>query len=115
MTLKSFETRIPKLINRLGRDILIRSFVNTGSDFDPVLTPTDTPAIGAFFDYDASETDGTTIQKDDVLILVGAPDVVTKQDKIVDAAKPSQELNIISVESVGPGDKNFYYRIQARG
>jgi len=109
--LNGFNTKIPSLISRLGRSVLVRTYANTGTSYDPTLTPTDAPATAAVFDYEASELFGSVIQREDKLILISSLSVVAKTDKIVDGGT---EYTIVNLEKVGPGDETFYYRIQGR-
>lgn len=109
--LSGYRTKAVSLINRLGRSVLIRTYTQGGTSYDPTLTPTDTPAVAAVFNFKSEEIDGTVIKRDDKLFLIGAISTVTQKDKIVDDSK---EYTIISLEKIGPGDEEFYYRVQGR-
>lgn len=107
-----YKRHVKSLIRRLGRDVTLRQYTLSGSDFDPTRTATDTTVTAAVFDYQANEAfEGSIIQRDDKLFLVASNTVVTKQDKIVEGSK---EYHLVDVESIGPGDDVFYYAIQAR-
>ena len=109
--LNGFATKLISIIDRLGTDMVLRSYTLSGTSFDPTRTPSDTTVRAVTFDYSNEERFDSTIQKDDRLFLVAANTPVTKQDKIVDGSK---EYHIISIENIGPGDEVFHYRIQAR-
>lgn len=109
--LNGFKRNIESLITRLGRPATLRKYTNSGTAYNPVRTPIDSNIIVAVFDYEAKDTFGSTIQKDDKLILVASSYAVTKQDKIVDEGK---EYNVVEVETVAPGSVKLYYRVQGR-
>jgi hypothetical protein len=109
--LASFSGNIASLVSRLGRPVTIRTFVNSGPDFDPTRTPTDTPATAAVFDFEASEVDGSIIQANDKELVFSSTVPVTKQATIIDG---SIEYVLINVEEVGPGGDVLMYVAQGR-
>lgn len=111
MALEGFADQTKALIAAVGKTITIRDYVKSGLNYDPTLTPSDTSATGAQFDYTAAETDGSIIKAGDVLYLISTTFTVTEDSKIVDG---SDEYTIVRLEKVGPGDESFYYRAQCR-
>jgi hypothetical protein len=109
--LASFVTRIAALIDREGRPVTVRAFVNSGSNFDPTRTPTDTPATAAVFDFEASEVDGSIIQANDKDINLSSTVPVDLQSVIIDNGI---EYTLINVEEVGPGGDVLMYIAQGR-
>lgn len=106
-----FGQNIASIIERLGRDITVRNNTKSGPDYDPVLTPVDTPNVkAAVFDYDASEVDGTTIQRNDKEFLIASTSTILKTSKLVDG----DTYQIISLEEVQPGSELLLYIAQGR-
>ena len=107
-----FGQNIESLVNRIGRDIIVRNFTKTGPNYAPVLTPVDTPNVkAAVFDYDANEIDGSTIQRDDKEFVIASSATILKTSKLVDGDKQYQ---IISLEEVQPGSELLMYVAQGR-
>lgn len=111
MALFSFNERIESIISRIGRTVQIRTQTQSGTAYNPTLVNSDLPAIAAVFKMEKSEGEDTIIESGDRLFLISSTFSVTKQDKIVDAGV---EYHIVSLENVGPGDENFYYRAHGR-
>lgn len=109
--LAAFQGNIESLVSRLGRAVTVRTNVNTGTKFDPVITPTDAAATAAVFDFDASETDGSIIQENDKEFVLSSTVPVTKQNKIVDG---SIEYAIVNLEELSPGSDVLMYIVQGR-
>lgn len=89
----------------------MRTFADTGPAFDPVRTPTDTPATAAVFDFDASEVDGSIIQANDKEFVLASSVPVSKQAVIIDNAI---EYALVNLEEVGPGGSVLMYVAQGR-
>ena len=107
----NFGGNITRLINRLGRAVTVRTFVNSGSDFDPTRTPSNDPATAAVFDFDASEVDGSIIQANDKEFVLSSTVPIDKQAVIIDN---SIEYTIINIEEVGTGGDVLMYIAQGR-
>lgn len=105
-----FGQNIESMVERLGRDITVRDNTNSGTGYDPIWTPTDTTARAAVFDYDASEVDGTTIQRNDKEFLIASTSTILKTSKLVDG----DTYQIISLEEVQPGSTLLMYIAQGR-
>lgn len=104
--------RIQRIIDRLGRDMVHRTFTKVGPAYNPVLTPVNTTVRGVAFDFAAEEIDGTIIQQHDKVIWVSVGVVtISRSDKIVDGAN---EYSIITLDEVKPGDAKLFYIIHGR-
>lgn len=97
------------LIDRVGREVMIRRVTTSGPAFDPVIETTDTAVIAAVFDYDAREINGSTVQASDKQFIIR--DTVTLQDRLVDGGR---EYTVISVERVQPGGDVVMHIAQGR-
>lgn len=97
------------LIERFGRNMTLRTLVQSGSAFDPTVTNSDTSIIGVMTWYRANQIDGTLIQAGDKLLLTHS--AVTIQDKIVDEGK---EYSVVTVDVVKPGGTTLLYKVQVR-
>ena len=109
--LNSFNGNIQSLVSRLGRAMTLRTNTNSGTSFDPTITPSDAAITAAVFDFEAKETDGSIIQEGDKEFVFSSTVTVTKADKIVDDGK---EYEIITLEQVGPGGELLMYIAQGR-
>ena len=109
--LDNFSGNIQSLVDRLGRDVTLRSYSSTGPAYNPVLTPSDQTVKAAVFDYDAGEVDGSIIQYNDKEFVISSTTAITKQMKLVDRAK---EYNIENLEEVEPGNEVLMYIAQGR-
>ena len=109
--LDGFNEGIQSLVDRMGREVTLRSYSSTGPKYDPVLTPTDQTITAAVFDYGADEVDGSIIQSNDKEFIIASTSVVTKQMKLIDRAK---EYNIENLEEVEPGNEVLMYIAQGR-
>lgn len=111
MALDYFGQNIESLVNRIGRDIVLRTNVNSGTAFDPNITPSDVAAKAAAFDYGIEETDGSIIKLGDKEFVIASTQAVDKNMIIVDGGINHQ---IIKLEEVGPGDEVLMYIAQGR-
>ena len=109
--LDGFNGNIKSLVDRLGRDVTLRSYSATGPAYDPVLTPSDQPIKAAVFDYNADEVDGSIIQSSDKEFVIASTVAITKQMKIIDRTK---EYNIENLEEVEPGNELLMFIAQGR-
>ena len=109
--LEGVATRITAMINDLGRDVIARTYVNTGPSYDPARTPVDLTIKAAITRFMAKETDGTIIQSNDKRAHISAGSGLTKQTKIIDG---SVEYEIRDIRTVGAGSEIFLYIAQLR-
>lgn len=120
--MQGWDSRISRLVDKVGRDITHRTYVSSGPAFNPVLTQLDVTLRSAVFDFEADEIDGSIIQRHDkqFVISIGPIDEwylyflsmpISTQDKIVDGGI---EYSIVSVNDTAPGDTQLLYIIQGR-
>lgn len=113
MALQGFKTHIKSLIDRLGRDVIYRTYTVTGTDYNPVRTPVDVTVKAAIFNYHQSERDNGIIQTNDrkIAISAGLGVAISKQGEIVDG---SVTYTLVDVEDVGPQAEVLMYVAQGR-
>lgn len=109
--LEGVADRITSLIDRIGRDVEIRTIVDSGTPYNATQTPSDDPARAAIIGFKAHETDGSIIQAQDKKAYISSTESITKKDKIVDQ---TIEYQIIDLRTVQPGDEKFLYIAQLR-
>ncbi len=109
--LEGVADQITALIQNIGRNITVRAYTNTGPDYNPTRTASDTTAVAAITRFTAKETDGTIIQSDDKKAHISSVYSLSKQDKIVDG---SIEYQIEDLRTVAPGSETFLYIAQLR-
>ncbi|MCK9532606.1 MAG: hypothetical protein M0R77_19130 [Gammaproteobacteria bacterium] len=97
------------LIDRFGRTIIRRRATKSGDNWNPTISYTDTNIIGVSLGYKANEIDGNLIKATDKKILTY--DEVIVSDKIVDN---SIVYEVISVDTINPGDTILIYKVQIR-
>lgn len=102
------------LLRQYGREMVLRKPGEaTGPDWDPTPgTPIDVPFIGVQSKYNAMEIDGQLIQQQDRKVFVEALDEPPTQDMTL--IDKGQSLEIVSVQTVEPGDGPVLYILQVR-
>lgn len=103
-----------RLLRQYGREMVLRKPGEaSGPDWDPTpSTPTDTPFIGVQSKYSTGEIDGQLIQQQDRKIFVEAlPEPPTQDMTLIDKG---QSLEIVSVQTIEPGDGALLYILQVR-
>lgn len=99
-----------RLIDRFGRTVTRREITNTGTEWNPVQTPVDTPLQGAFVNFSKNEIDNTLILSTDKKLLTY--DEVLLTDIIVD---DSIEYSVVPpLDTINPGDTKIIYIVQLR-
>lgn len=109
--LEGVASNIESLIMGLGRSSIVRTYAQSGTSYNPALTPSDVSVTAVFSPYKAGAIDGVMIQSDDKKAYISSTEAVTKQDKIVDGGL---EYNIENLRCVQPGDDKFLYIAQLR-
>ncbi|MBH3440535.1 hypothetical protein [Pseudomonas luteola] len=103
-----------ELLREFGRSMTLRKPGEaSGPDWDPTPgEPIDMPFIGVQSKYNAMEIDGQLIQQQDRKVFVEALDEPPTQDMtLIDRGR---ELQIVSVQTVEPGDGPVLYILQVR-
>lgn len=111
MALNGFSSHIKSLINRLGRDVTYRTYVNSGTDYNPTRTPTDTTIKAAIFNYTQKERGDSIIQMNDRKIAIASDTPISKEGVIIDSGI---EYTLINLEVVGPQSEILMYVAQGR-
>lgn len=99
------------LITKFGRSVTLRRRVNSGTAYNPTVTPTDIAATVVATKYNSFEVDGALILKTDKKFIMSSTVVPASDDLIVDG---DATYSIINIEVVGPGDTVVLYKIQGR-
>jgi hypothetical protein len=111
MALQGFSTHIKSLINRIGRDVTYREYVNTGTDYNPVRTPVDITVKAAIFNYSRVERGDSIIQSGDRKIAIASDVAIDKDGLIID---DGVEYRLVALEEVGPQSEVLMYVAQGR-
>lgn len=93
-----------------GRQVVLRSFVTSGDEWNPVQVPVDTSVIALQSRFDAKEIDGTLIQASDKLYLVAGGADISLAKRLIDGA----DYEVVRVETVKPGPVVVLYKVQVR-
>lgn len=112
MALKGFKSNIKSLIDRLGRDVTYREYVDSGTDYQPTTTPVDVTVKAAIFSYNLTERDNDIIQHTDRKIAISSDGVtISKNGVIID---DGIEYRLVNLEQVGPKSEVLMYVAQGR-
>lgn len=108
--LNGFPVLINSLITRMGRNVTVRRYVNTGPAYNPSQTYTDTTVKAVIFDYVTSEFRDSIIQRGDKEAVFSNISL-NKNDKIIDG---SREYTVVAVDEVAPGNDTLMFTAQLR-
>ena len=98
-----------------GKEIILRSFTNTGPEYNPTRTAIDTSVLGINIDFGLNERDGVMITSSDTQYLIEAKDIdgnAIEPDmsmRILDGS----EYQIKNIERVKPASTAIMYVIHA--
>lgn len=108
--------RAHKLLERFGASVDIT--ITVAGEYDPetgITTSTTTyNGVGAVFDYEARDIDGTLIMSDDRRVYAsvnGLPDSITTAAKLI---FNGDTYNIITVKKLDPSGINVLWELQVR-
>lgn len=108
--------RAHKLLERFGASVDIT--ITVAGEYDPetgITTSTTTyNGVGAVFDYDARDIDGTLIMSDDRRVYAsvnGLPDSITTAAKLT---FNGDAYNIVTVKKLDPSGINVLWELQVR-
>lgn len=99
-----------EMIKESGRTVQRRVVTNTGSEFDPTFTSTDTPIQALFTNYSSREIDGTLIKVQDKKMLTTSE--VKLNDCIVDGGVQYQVIP--PLKELKPGNVVLLYTVNVR-
>lgn len=100
-----------ELIAEFGQQGTVTRMVQSGPDYDPVLTPTDYPCVLAVMNIDISKVDGTLIQADDKMAYIsvaGLPENLTTADELTIAG---QKHAMKIVRPLSPAGLTVFYEV----
>ena len=97
------------LINKFGRDITVITQTQSGTDYAPTITETESTIKAVITNFSINEIDGTIIQTSDKKILT-YEEIKPEQVVSIDGDR----LSIINVGTVAPGDTKIIYKGQLR-
>lgn len=100
-----------RLIAANGRAMQLRSFVESGPEYNPVRTPVDQDITAVQTRLDNREVDGQNIMSTDRMYLLDSQHDPNSFEKLVDG---SVEYDIVNAQEIAPGDTSIIYRVQAR-
>ena len=108
--------RAHKLLERFGASVDIK--IAVAGEYDPETGITTTPktynGIGAVFDYESKDIDGTLIMSNDRRVyasVVGLPDSISTAAKLV---FNGDTYSIITVKKLDPSGMNVLWELQVR-
>ena len=101
-----------ELINENGAPMRVWREVATGPDYDPSVTIETVGIIAVRSKFSTNEVgDGSRIKSTDLKLLIDSSVDPREYQKIIDG---SNELQIIDVPEVIPGEVSILYKVQAR-
>lgn len=100
-----------KSIHAKGRAVSLVSYVQTGSSYDPVLTPVTVPTKALQLSFNSNEVDGTVILASDVKFMFAGDVTPAIGMKIQDGSKKYEIKNVWPLK---PGDTLMLSEVQAR-
>jgi hypothetical protein len=100
-----------KSIHDKGRAVTLVSYVQTGSSYDPVLTPVTVLTKAVQLNFNLNEIDGTVILSTDVKFMFAGDVEPAIGMKIQDGSK---KYEIKDVWPLKPGDTLILSEVQAR-
>lgn len=100
-----------RLIRENGRAVTVRALVRSGPEYDPVLTPVDSPAYAVQTEFDSKDTAaGWLIESQDVAYLLSSAVPVDKSMRLVDG----RDYEVVNVRVIVPGPRIVLYKVQGR-
>ena len=100
-----------RLINKYGREFSLRSYVSSGSAYDPSLTPSDQTVKGVFVSASQDDVNQGLVQKGDKFFLMASAIRPDESMKVVDKSNTYEISNVVFVE---PGDTLLISKVQIR-
>ncbi len=100
-----------EMITEYGRDMIMRTYTESGPSYSPVRTPVDVGLKGVFTKFKTSDVDGTLIKKEDKMVLIDSAVVPEKSASIIDGGNVYE---IVDFDEIAPGTTSILYKLQAR-
>lgn len=99
------------MVTEYGRSMLLRSYIVTGTDYEPIKTAIDTAITGVFTTFNTSDIDGTLIKSEDKICIVDANIVPDKSNSIVDSGFVYEIINVMEIK---PAEVGILYKLHVR-
>jgi len=100
-----------RLIARFGKTATLVTFTTSGTDYDPVITETDTSITLVELNYSLTNRNESLVQTGDKIWLVQAAAAPSSSDKIeLDGTRYS----MVDIQPVSPGATTLLFEVQAR-
>lgn len=100
-----------RLIRENGRDALLISETNTGTDYQPTITQTTETIKLVQSQFNALDNNDFVLQAHDVKFLVSSDFTLSAKQRI---ETNGQQYSIIGLKEIKPSDTNILYIVQGR-
>lgn len=100
-----------RLIRENGRDALLISETNTGTDYQPTITQTSETIKLVQSQFNALDNNDFVLQAHDVKFLVSSDFTVTNKQRI---ETNGQQYSIIAIKEIKPATTSILYIVQGR-
>jgi len=106
----SFVTLAARLIDKNGRDMVLREMVSSGPSYNPTLTPVDHDVVGVVTEYKLSQLNDI-IKVGDKQILMAASAAPNAAMKLID---DGIEFEIVNVFEIKPANNTIMHKVHVR-
>ena len=100
-----------RLIRENGRDALLISETNTGTDYQPTITQTSETVKLVQSQFNALDNNDFVLQAHDVKFLVSSDFTLTAKQRI---ETNGQQYSIVASKEIKPADTSILYIVQGR-
>jgi len=104
-------TLAERLIRENGRDALLISETNTGTDYQPTITQTTETIRLVQSQFNALDNNDFILQAHDVKFLVSSDFALTASQRI---ETNGQQYSIVALKEIKPADTSILYIVQGR-
>lgn len=102
------------LMRKFGKGSALRGVLKSGPDWEPVTTVVDAPCTVVELQFSTGEIDGTNILLSDRKFLLSVDGLMREPSAKDRLVVGTEELEIIQVWPLVPGDLVLMYTLQAR-
>lgn len=100
-----------RLIRENGRDALLITETNTGTDYQPTISQTSETIKLVQTQFNAQDNNDFVLQAHDVKFLVSSAFIVSAKQRI---ETNGQQYSIVAVKEIKPSDTSILYIVQGR-
>lgn len=104
-------TLAERLIRENGRDALLISETNTGTDYQPTITQTSETIKLVQSSFTSNDNNDFVLQAHDVKLLVSSAFTISAKQRI---ETNSLQYSIVAVKEIKPSDTSILYIVQGR-